>query len=246
MILLRNSLFFAAVTICVSELPNYIPRCSRTDPKLNVCALQSTRKALPRLVRGDKEYNLPRVEPIKVPELSLQVGNSFKMKMKQVQISGIGNSDVQKVRFDFDNNHFNGNIYGFLRSKSKHSITQGFANITMIRVNFTYDFDFNIVRKESQEYIEPLKPTVTFKSGSGYVDFGDLISADSALGQQVNQFLNDNWEEAENELRSGIAPAIGEIISELRSGIAPAIGEIISSIVRQYLTKFSMTDMFLP
>lgn len=51
------------------------------------------------------------------------------------------------------------------------------------------------------------------------------------IGQQVNQFLNDNWEEAENELRSGIAPAIGEIIS---------------SIVRQYLTKFSMTDMFLP
>lgn len=48
---------------------------------------------------GDKEYNLPRVEPIKVPELSLQVGNSFKMKMKQVQISGIGNSDVQKVRY---------------------------------------------------------------------------------------------------------------------------------------------------
>lgn len=54
--------------------------------------------------------------------------------------------------------------------------------LVLVRVNFTYDFDFNIVRKESQEYIEPLKPTVTFKSGSGYVDFGDLISADSALG----------------------------------------------------------------
>ncbi|KAI4457362.1 hypothetical protein MML48_7g00006991 [Holotrichia oblita] len=173
MFILRVSLILAAGTICVADLPNYIPRCSRTDPELNECALASTRKALPRLVKA--------------------------------------------------------------------------------RVNFTYDFDFNIAKKDNEEYMEPLKPTVTFKSGGGYVDFGDFISADSALGlysddvdllldddyyvlryvigQQVNQFLNDNWQEAENELGSGIAPAIAEIIS---------------SIARQYFSKFSMTDMFLP
>ncbi|GJQ88742.1 hypothetical protein Trydic_g4995, partial [Trypoxylus dichotomus] len=39
------------VTICASELPDYIPKCSRSDPKLNECALRSTRKALPRMVK---------------------------------------------------------------------------------------------------------------------------------------------------------------------------------------------------
>ncbi|GJQ88741.1 hypothetical protein Trydic_g3650, partial [Trypoxylus dichotomus] len=194
-----------------------------------------------QLIR-DKKYRLPRVDPIKVPEMKIRVGNALAMDMKQVRISGIGDSDVNKVDFDFDNNRISTAFFvPNLNIQSRYVISgsiltlpiegRGSVNITMSRVNFTYDFDFDVVENEGLQYIQPLNPSVAFKSAGGYVDFGDLLSADSTYGKQVNQFLNDNWEEAEDELRGDIAPAIAAIIT---------------SLAQQYLSKFSMTDMFLP
>lgn len=48
---------------------------------------------------GDKKYKLPRIEPIKVPEIGITVGDTLNLKMEHVQISGIGDSIVKKVAY---------------------------------------------------------------------------------------------------------------------------------------------------
>nr|CAD7266812.1 unnamed protein product [Timema shepardi] len=59
----------AAVTSDTQNVASYIIPCARDDPQLNACALKNARKALPHFINGDKKYNVPPLEPFKIPEL---------------------------------------------------------------------------------------------------------------------------------------------------------------------------------
>lgn len=95
------------------------------------------------------------------------------------------------------------------------------------RVEFSFDYD--IVEKKNKKYMSIKKDNIDFKVSRAYYKFDNLFNGDKRLGDEMNRFLNDNWEEINKDL----GPAIGY-----------TAGKIMLSIVQPLTKKVPYSDIF--
>lgn len=81
---------------------DYIKACSRSDPKFDECAFQSARASLKRFARGDKERNIPELDPLKVKEIRA-IGNNNQNGLNVIftdcKLTGCANLDLIKFKY---------------------------------------------------------------------------------------------------------------------------------------------------
>ncbi|GJQ86313.1 hypothetical protein Trydic_g9009 [Trypoxylus dichotomus] len=83
------------------ELPSYLRKCSLSDPNLRQCLIDNANFAIPRLVKGEAEYNWPLLSPLLIPELELP-GPDFTVTLRNVRLEGFENfkmTDIRQVLF---------------------------------------------------------------------------------------------------------------------------------------------------
>lgn len=96
---------------------------------------------------------------------------------------------------------------------------------------FTYTFDFDLVPKKGKNYFDLKSPRIDFKFQRIYFQLDNLFNGDKRLGDQTNNFLNENWED--------VAKDLSPIISE-------TINVIVTSIFKGYTNRVPYDDFFLP
>lgn len=63
-----------------------------------------------------------------------------------------------------------------------------------------------------------------------YLTFENLFNGDKALGENMNLFLNENWQ---------------DILKELKPGVTDAFAQIFSNIINGIFQKIAYSDIFL-
>ncbi|XP_039278067.1 protein takeout-like [Nilaparvata lugens] len=87
----------------------------------------------------------------------------------------------------------------------------GNGSITLINPNATFIVDFNKEKRNGKDYIKIMSHRIKFDCSRVYFKLDHLFNRDKLLGDNLNQFLDENWREVFNELEDSIATPISEI-----------------------------------
>jgi Haemolymph juvenile hormone binding protein (JHBP) len=63
-----------------------------------------------------------------------------------------------------------------------------------------------------------------------YVQMDNLFNGDKALGDNMNMFMNENWQ---------------DILNELKPAFSEAIGQILENIINNVFSKFAYSEAWL-
>lgn len=91
-------------------------------------------------------------------------------------------------------------------------------------------FTTKTITKNNKDYIQIDKYKLNFDTTRFYMDFSNLFNGDKALGDNMNLFLNENWQ---------------DILNELKPAIVDAFAQIFKNVVNGAISKYPHKDMFL-
>ncbi|KAK4883094.1 hypothetical protein RN001_006413 [Aquatica leii] len=222
---------FFAVMSCLeaAKLPSYIIPCSASDPNLNECGRKHAQDALPSVIKGDPKFKLPSLEPLKLPEIKITSGN-LRVDLLNVIIKGFDNAQVKDMQIDLKNKHISLTVFiDKANLLSNYEISgnililpirgKGRSNITFAGGSYKYDFDYTLKDKHGDKYMIMKNNKLDFKTERSYFYFENLFGGDNQLGEQMNKFLNENWETVEQELGPAITQTMSTIITSSLNGI---------------------------
>lgn len=83
---------------------------------------------------------------------------------------------------------------------------------------------WQLVPKNGEMYLTRDNLTTTSKTPTGFhIQLTNLFNGNKLLGDQMNEFLNENWRDAYNEL----SPTIFKIISEILVSVVSRISSVV-------------------
>ncbi|XP_037956729.1 protein takeout-like [Teleopsis dalmanni] len=235
-----------AACSCSSNFPADIPRCHAGDTN---CITRTSMNLVRQYARtGYPEAAFPVIEPFLLKRFDISDGResslSLKLNFKDVRVEGISGVQIDRaVGFDRDPSTSKFEMYGSfpkLQMRGKYTADgrililpirgDGDADITIIKPKFSVKFKPSIIVKNGKTYITVDKLKVLIEPERMSISLTNLFNGDQALGNHLNQFLNENWRDVWNELQSSIHVAISEIIRS-----------IITTVAR----KFAYDDLYL-
>ncbi|KAL3282198.1 hypothetical protein HHI36_005392 [Cryptolaemus montrouzieri] len=240
-----NTLISFFILMCFTsviskKLPAYISFCHQGDPNLNECFANAIAQVKPHLKNGIPEFQLPAMNPLFLPEASLDNGESFRATFKDIEVFHAYEFDVKYVNVDLKHAQFD-MVLGLprLRIKSKYSIT-GKLLILQLNGNGRSDGNFTNVEagikmsgskytKGKKEYFNFNNKSLTLKFGHPVLRFDNLFQDNEELNERTNKIINENIESILEEL----TPVLNRVISDFVFGL---IGRIFS--------RFSVEELF--
>lgn len=76
---------------------SYVKPCSKSAPDFEECCRQHGNEMLSTFIKGDRDYNVPILDPLVLPSVELEV-SGFKVTLKDLHIYGFGNTEIKKVK----------------------------------------------------------------------------------------------------------------------------------------------------
>ncbi|XP_063930688.1 putative beta-carotene-binding protein [Zophobas morio] len=226
-----------ACALAQQKLPSYIKPCSTKSPDFLKCALESANEAIPHIVKGDKSLGIPKLDPLRLPLIEVEQ-NNFKLSLKDVQIFGIRN--IKATALNLDPSQFdatfeieNLNLVGTHHTDGKVLVLtlQGEGPANMTGVGGTYRVTAAVTRytKGGLEYLKLEKPKIDFTLKRAYFQMDNLIAGDQKLSSDINQILNDSWQ---------------DVLKDVGAPIKETVSAIIESIVPKILDKVPEKEIF--
>ncbi|XP_065371554.1 protein takeout-like [Calliphora vicina] len=224
------------ISVCLSinaEFPDEPKPCKYGDTE---CIITTINFLFKEKSKGDDSMNLPQLNPLKFDEVHMQQGEESPVTMdlllknnnmygldtaKAVKIKGFGkdltkkhsliiHADYLSVIGDYD---INGKIL-ILPIKGS-----GKSNITMVDVDLIMNFLGTPLEKDGATYMNIEKLNVDAEPKGMLYKVENLFNGDQALGDNMNLFLNENWQEIYTEVRASLSKAYGEIFKEVISAV---------------------------
>lgn len=87
-----------------------------------------------------------------------------------------------------------------------------------------------VIEKKGKQYIQTERFQLDFDTSQLHINLENLFNGDKALGENMNQFLNQNWR---------------DILNELKPAITFAVEEILKGIINRIFSKIPYNEIFL-
>lgn len=108
---------------------------------------------------------------------------------------------------------------------------QGKANLVFENADLVVKYKPRVVVKKGKEYIQTEKFQLSFDTTRMRINLENLFNGDKALGDNMNQFLNENWR---------------DILNELKPSITFAVEGVLKAIINRIFSKVPYESVFLP
>lgn len=222
-------LVFVALCLALPG-PSYITTCNRNDPNINKCAIESAKTAIPIMTKGDAIYKIPSMNPMHIHCIELPTIGTLKLTMTNVTVRGLNLAKPQNFNLNIQTRNFTFEVFtslleitGNYRLNGKLLLFpiegQGFANITYVDGIYVYPMHYDLVKKKSINYINIVEHKVEFTPKMTYFYFDNLFNGNKVLGDQVLQFMNENWKTVNSDFGPLVAAAMDVIITNTANAI---------------------------
>ncbi|XP_063224140.1 protein takeout-like [Bacillus rossius redtenbacheri] len=222
------------------KLPSYLKQCSRSDPDFNGCVLRNGIAAIPSLVHGEPKLKVPMLDPLKVEHVRLEQGDGpvgITLDLTDALVYGLKNTELKAANFDLKNKELSVDIAvkdTDLQIISKYGIKgkvlvlpingEGDLNLTLKNFVGTYKTKYDLYKKDDGlEYIKLTDNEFNFDVSQVFFHFENLFNGDKALGDNMNVFLNENWQEVLKEIKPVVTEVVRSIISKILTQIAERV-----------------------
>lgn len=217
--------------IANAALPAYIHACSKSAADFEACCIKSGNEALPSLLKGDKQFQIPNLLPLTFEKLDLNAGPNLKIALSDVELFGLDTVTLKDMKVDFEKHTAYLDLFakfvsviGTYQVDGKILILpiqgSGPINITIENSVFKYSLSFELVEKDGVEYaIIQDNDSLDYKIGKAYFKLENLFNGNQQMGDNVNNFLNENEQDIIKELGGAIEAAITSVAKRVGGGI---------------------------
>ncbi|XP_055546855.1 uncharacterized protein LOC129731113 [Wyeomyia smithii] len=221
-----------------SEVSPVLQVCSVSDPNMGQCIANVVDKLRPNIASGN--YGEGRVaaklDPYYIEQLKIDHGPSFRANLNNVNVEGISQFEVRKIREDLANKRFNITaklpsllVYGkydlnmnilLLRISGKGNFNLTLDN-TLVSLKLQYDLD----PKDGKNYIKfkPVDMRLKFDGAQFYLQ--NLFNGDPVLEKVGNQAINSNPHVLLEEVRPSIEGHLRESLTEISNTVVKGAEE---------------------
>lgn len=77
---------------------SYIKPCRKSDPNFDDCCLQHAKDAFPYILKGDRKFQVPVLNPLTMPEVFIDAGRDLKIKMTNVTLYGLDGTEIRLIK----------------------------------------------------------------------------------------------------------------------------------------------------
>ncbi|KFB38976.1 hypothetical protein ZHAS_00006505 [Anopheles sinensis] len=236
--MLYSRVTFTALVLIVylggsfGAFPPSIKICSRNDPELSRCFVESINDLKPRLATGkiSDDFQIPPMEPLALSNVNMDRGAEFKATFSELLVSGASQFRIDNLKANLETLVFDFNLFlPKLSFKGKYNL-----NIKLLLLNIAGTGDLKGVFENSharvkvlwekyikngKEYLRIKKLLVRIQIENGQFDMKDLFRKDPVLSQVGNQFINENSRLFLDELTPGLERSLAETFKAMANEI---------------------------
>ncbi|XP_060525024.1 protein takeout-like isoform X2 [Cylas formicarius] len=220
-----------ALHVARCQVPPYLKPCSKSAKDFKACCVAHGNEALPTLLKGDPKFNIPNLTPLQIPRIDVATADSLKIVFLDVSLLGLDSAKLTDMSVDFDAHKIELDIFvgrvsiiGNYEVGGKILILplegKGPANVTADDGKFKYKFNYKLENRNGINYaIIQDDDQLTFEVGHAYFRLDNLFNGNKQMSDNVNNFLNENWEEVTKELGGAIQTTIAVIARRVGGGV---------------------------
>uniref|UniRef100_A0AAU6SHC1 Protein takeout-like protein n=1 Tax=Maconellicoccus hirsutus TaxID=177089 RepID=A0AAU6SHC1_MACHI len=214
--------------------------CRRSDPLFLQCFKNELQAVIPLLNDGYPKYRLPPLDPFDLPALDIAKGSgavSVDLSLQKLKIYGLSSARLESLSLDIDNLKSNAKftfakpitLIGQYTAKGKVQVLpingKGPCNITMVDPTLELtNIEGSLVERNNQKYIDLKSVTLKATKMSKLVlKLDNLFQGNKEVSDNLNVFLNENWELLFEELRPAFEEAVAVILKEVASKVLQKI-----------------------
>ncbi|XP_060524549.1 protein takeout-like [Cylas formicarius] len=213
------------------KIPSYLNPCSISSKGLTSCFLEQGNIVISHIVNGDKTLGIPNLNPLMIPKLELENLHGLSLTFHDAYLYGLSEARLTDAKVDFDAKkveiqvdikqaslispyEVNGKIL-ILSIEGK-----GNSNSTVDNVRFKYTYEYELENRNGAQHII-MKPNDKFQLtiDRAYFNYEGLFGGNKEMGDNINKFLNENWQEVFKEMGGGIESAFTLIARTVAQGL---------------------------
>jgi len=212
------------VSVLSVSLPSEFVPCQKANPDFKECLNKNILSAIQVLGKGVPSLKLKSIEPIFIEFANIGRGTgAVDVAQNYTNIEMHGLSKVEKIKVekvDLDNLilEFEG-YFPYLRWQAHYKASgkilllpiygDGESNITLINTASTHKLKGEFFTKKGNTYAKFTTYELRLNPESTQFRFDNLFNGNKLLGDNMNQVMNDNWEDLYKDVRSGYEDVIG-------------------------------------
>ncbi|XP_017119144.1 protein takeout [Drosophila elegans] len=208
------------------SLPSFLKVCHRDSPDLNTCARESYEALRPRLMDGIPELYIPAMEPLVVPQVKMDQDSGaiyLHSVYRNVKVTGISKHTVNEMRLEPSKLKFIVSLtFPNLHMESDYSIKgkimmmpllgDGHCKVDLTNITMRTELIGQEYNKNGANYLKINTVNVKYELSDVHIHLDNLFNGDKALGDRMNEFLNENWKALAEEVRPLMSKALVDIL----------------------------------
>ncbi|KAF2878653.1 hypothetical protein ILUMI_17488, partial [Ignelater luminosus] len=216
---------------------SYFPRCHIDDPELGKCLTKATETVRPYIKKGVPELNMPPIEPLVIPEITLQQGTSavnYKLSLMNATIKGMGDYEFKEYVYDPKTLSFHATAFFKTMSLVSDYNIDGRILLAPITGKGTMKIQLGpstgslvikgeLVKRGGEEYYNIADAKAKIKVSNSTSHFDGLFNGNKELSQATNRLLNDNAEEIMKEVAPALEEVAARLVSRMMEGICTKV-----------------------
>lgn len=176
---------------------------------------------------------LPAIDPMLIEKMDIEQGGTssvqIHLKFRKVNLFGLSDARIYNIsgfQADPERNKLEikfktplASIEGPYSIEGKVLVLpiqgKGDIKLELQNLDFTLKFLTKKVEKNGKIYMEIERSKFNYEVSGAKVNFTNLFNGDRVLGDNMNNFLNDNWKILLDELKKPISTSFSEIFKNL-------------------------------
>lgn len=173
---------------------------------------------------------MPSIDPLHITALTIQQGRNspitLKQEFKNILLTGISQTKLVTYKPNLDKYilrtegitprvNLAGDYVMTGRILLLPIVGHGKANITMVDLKTVHELIGEPFTKKGETYIRFKEYNIKLIPARVYLNFENLFNGDRLLGNQMNRFMNENWELIFNELKGGYEETLSYVFKEV-------------------------------
>ncbi|XP_055910644.1 uncharacterized protein LOC129945005 [Eupeodes corollae] len=214
-------IFLIVLVLIVSsegKLPSDIKPCKAGDQK---CLIETINKIIETKYMGDPDLNLISIDPLHIDFMEVKQPKaspvSIDLSFRNSEVYGYKNFRVFKVRGFGENPEGKHSVYfkgpaaslvGDYKIDGKILILpivgEGKSNITLEDVYLKVMINGGSKVENDHIYLDVKELKLNLNTSQVHFDMSNLFNGDKALGDNLNKFMNENWEDIYLEIKGAV------------------------------------------
>lgn len=228
-----------------AKFPADIPQCKVGD---TVCLPKVITDIVQKYPNGHTGLSIPPMEPLRINRIDIaQGGNSpvsINLNFKDLDLGGLSKAVITRVvGFGSDPKTSKYEVYATVPKiviTGKYKIDgrilvlpirgEGDAHLVFDNAVLNVKYKPKVIEKKGKQYIQTERFQLDFDTTQLHINLQNLFNGDKNLGENMNQFLNQNWR---------------DILNELKPAVTFAVEEILKGIINRIFLKIPYNEIFL-